>query len=74
MNQTNKTTKTTKGLVIEQLPDTLFRIQLENEQEIIAYLAGKIKHNHIKVLTGDTVAVVIDPYGGKTSNRIIERL
>lgn len=61
------------GVVSEALPNTLFRVQLENQdQEILAYLAGKMRMNRIKVLIGDKVMVEIDPYGGK--GRIIKRL
>lgn len=61
------------GVVIETLPNTMFRIELEEERgEIIAYLAGKMRIHRIKVLVGDTVTVLLDPYGGK--GRITRRL
>ncbi len=57
---------TAKGVVTEALPNTLFRVRLEGEdQEILAYLSGKMRMNRIKVLVGDKVELVIDPYGGK---------
>ncbi len=69
---------TVKGQVTEALPSTLFRVMIkdptntENEKEILAYLSGKMRMNRIKVLIGDSVEVVLDPYGGK--GRITKRL
>lgn len=61
------------GTITEALPNAFFRVKLPNEEkEIIAYLSGKMRLNRIKVLIGDSVEVVIDPYGGK--GRIIRRL
>ena len=61
------------GIVDEALPNALFRITLENKEEpIIAYLSGKMRKFRIKVLVGDKVTVLTDPYGGK--GRIIKRL
>ncbi len=62
---------TKTGIVTEALPSTLFRVTLESQQEILAYLSGKMRLNRIKVLLGDKVEVVIDPYGGK--GRIVKR-
>ena len=59
------------GVVTEALPNALFRVQLDGE-EILVYLSGKMRLNRIKVLIGDSVEVVIDPYGGK--GRIVRRL
>lgn len=53
------------GTVIEALPNTMFRVRLVDEKEIIAYLAGKMRMHRIKVLVGDKVEVLIDPYGGR---------
>jgi len=71
---------TAKGVVTESLPSTLFRVKLddkdvnveEDKKEILAYLGGKMRMHRIKVLIGDTVEIVLDPYGGK--GRIIKRL
>lgn len=63
---------TARGIVTESLPSTLFRVNIENDKEILAYLSGKMRIHRIKVLIGDTVEVVLDPYGGK--GRIIKRL
>ena len=54
-----------KGTVIEALPNTLFKVVLWNKQEVLAYLSGKMRMNRIKVMVGDTVTVLLDPYGGK---------
>jgi len=58
--------------VEEALPNTLFRVSLEDGSLKLAYLAGKMRKFRIKVLVGDKVQVLIDPYGGK--GRIIKRL
>jgi len=61
-----KSTNTARGTVVEALPDTLFRVEREDTKEIVlAYLAGKMKMNRIRVLIGDKVELVIDPYGGR---------
>jgi translation initiation factor IF-1 len=59
------------GLVTEALPNALFRVKI-GEEELIAYLSGKMRLNRIKVLVGDSVEVVLDPYGGR--GRIVRRL
>lgn len=53
------------GTVVESLPDTHFRVQLENGQLMLAYLSGKMKYNRIRILVGDTVEIELDSYGGK---------
>lgn len=61
------------GTVEEALPNTLFRVQRDDTNEIVlAYLAGKMRKFRIKVLVGDKVGMVEDPYGGKA--RITKRL
>ncbi len=60
------------GTVEEALPNTLFRISLSSGEVILAYLAGKMRLHRIKVLVGDKVLVLLDPYGGK--GRITRRL
>lgn len=59
------------GMVTEALPNTMFRVEI-NGEEVLSYLAGKMRMYRIKVLVGDKVEVIIDPYGGK--GRIIRRL
>ncbi|MES2224498.1 MAG: translation initiation factor IF-1 [Patescibacteria group bacterium] len=63
--------ETVKGTVKEALPNTMFRVQINGGDLIIAYLAGKMRLHRIKVLIGDTVEVLLDPYGGK--GRIVRR-
>lgn len=63
---------TVKGIVTEALPNTMFRVELENGEEQIAYLAGKMKLYRIRVLVGDKVEILLDPYGGKA--RLVKRL
>ncbi|MFA5841658.1 MAG: translation initiation factor IF-1 [Candidatus Paceibacterota bacterium] len=61
------------GIVTEALPSTLFRIRLENDEEVMAHLSGKMRLHRIKVLVGDRVTVQLDPYGGKVSARVVKR-
>ncbi len=61
-----------EGQVTEALPNTLFRVNLERGDQVLAYLAGKMRMNRIKVLVGDRVRVELDPYGGK--GRIVRRM
>ena len=61
-----------EGIVTEMMPNTLFRVQYDNGEEEIAYLAGKMRIHRIKVLVGDKVVVKRDPYGGK--GRIVKRI
>jgi len=72
---------TAVGTVEEVLPNSLFRVRLEpaeGEEEgaekplVLAYLAGKMRLHRIRVLMGDQVDMVLDPYGGKA--RIVRRL
>jgi translation initiation factor IF-1 len=63
--------ETKVGVVSEALPNTLFRVTI-GDQQILAYLGGKMRMHRIKILVGDKVDVLIDPYGGK--GRITRRL
>ena len=60
------------GVVDEALPNTLFRVKLQNGDVILAYLAGKMRLHRIKVLVGDRVTLQLDPYGGRA--RITRRV
>ncbi len=70
--------QTATGSVEEVLPNSLFRVRLpakkgsETGELILAYLAGKMRLNRIRVLVGDQVEMVLDPYGGRA--RIVRRL
>ena len=61
-----------KGKVTELLPNTMFRVTLENNHEILAHTAGKLKKNRIRILTGDNVLVEMTTYD-LTKGRIIYR-
>lgn len=61
-----------EGIVEEALPNTMFRVKLQEGDLVLAYLAGKMRLHKIKVLLGDKVQLQIDPYGGKA--RIVKRL
>lgn len=50
------------GIVNEVLPDTRFRVTLDNGHELIAYSAGKMRKNHIRILAGDKVSLELSPY------------
>ena len=72
-NINNKGSESALGIVVEALPDTLFKVRVDGrENEVLAYLAGKMRMHRIKVLIGDKVELALDPYGG--SARITKRL
>jgi translation initiation factor IF-1 len=60
------------GIVEEVLPNSLFRVRMPTGDLLLAYLAGKMRLHRIRVLVGDTVELVLDPYGGKA--RVVKRL
>ncbi|HEX7724273.1 MAG TPA: translation initiation factor IF-1 [Candidatus Paceibacterota bacterium] len=73
MDTAPKQINTVTGTVVETLPDTLFRVSIQGTDTIVlAYLAGKMRMNRIRVLIGDKVELVQDPYGGRA--RIVKRL
>ena len=51
-----------KGKVTELLPNAMFRVMLENNHEVLAHTAGKLRKNRIRVLAGDKVLVEMTPY------------
>ena len=51
-----------EGTVIDTLPNTMFRVQLENGHVVIAHISGKMRKNYIRILTGDKVTVQLTPY------------
>lgn len=63
----------TEGIVIEALPNASFRVQLDGGMETLAYLAGRLRKNNIRVLLGDRVRVELTPYD-LTRGRIVYRL
>ena len=72
MGDSKKQQETVIGTVDEALPNTLFRVTLENGDKILTFLAGKMRMYRIRVLVGDKVEITLDQYGGK--GRIIRRL
>ncbi|MDC0534394.1 translation initiation factor IF-1 [Francisellaceae bacterium] len=50
------------GVVTDTLPNTMFRVKLENGHEILAHISGKMRKNYIRILTGDQVKVEMSPY------------
>ena len=51
-----------KGVIIETLPNAMFKVELENGHVIIAHISGKMRMNYIKILPGDRVKVEMSPY------------
>ena len=61
-----------QGTVLETLPNTMFRVELENGHVVIAHISGKMRKNYIRILTGDKVTVPLPPYD-LTKGRIVFR-
>lgn len=61
-----------QGIVVDTLPNTVFRVKLENGHIITAHISGKMRKNYIRILTGDQVTVELTPYD-LTRGRIIYR-
>lgn len=61
-----------RGVVLEALPSTLFKVRLEDGREVLAHLAGKLRIFRIKILPGDQVTVETNPYDEKRG-RIVYR-
>lgn len=61
-----------EGTVIETLPNTMFRVELDNGHKILAHISGKMRMHYIKILPGDKVTVELSPYD-LTRGRIIYR-
>jgi len=62
-----------EGTVLEALPSALFRVELNNGQEVLGHLSGKMRMNYIKVVPGDKVKMEISPYD-LSKGRISQRL
>jgi translation initiation factor IF-1 len=60
------------GVVVDTLPNTMFRVQLENGHTVTAHISGRMRKNYIRILTGDKVRVEMTPYD-LTKGRIIYR-
>ena len=61
-----------EGKVIEPLPNAMFRVELENQHQVLAHISGKMRKNFIRILPGDKVLVELSPYD-LTRGRIIYR-
>lgn len=51
-----------EGTVMDTLPNTMFRVKLENGHLVLAHISGKMRKNYIRILTGDAVTVELTPY------------
>jgi len=60
------------GVVKELLPNTMFRVELENKHVVLAHISGKMRLNFIRILPGDTVTLEMSPYD-LTKGRIVFR-
>ncbi len=51
-----------EGIVVEKLPNAMFKVKLENEHIVLAHISGKLRMNFIKILPGDKVTLEMSPY------------
>jgi translation initiation factor IF-1 len=61
-----------EGTIVETLPNTMFRVELDNGHIVTAHISGKMRKNYIRILTGDRVTIEMTPYD-LTKGRIIYR-
>jgi len=61
-----------EGTIVDTLPNTMFRVELENGHVVTAHISGKMRKNYIRILTGDKVKVELTPYD-LTKARIVYR-
>jgi translation initiation factor IF-1 len=61
-----------EGVVAETLPNTMFRVELENGHTVMAHISGKMRKNYIRILKGDNVTIELTPYD-LSKGRIIFR-
>ena len=62
MNLSKEDVIEVEGVVVEALPNTTFKVELENGHQILAHISGKLRMNYIKILQGDKVKVELSPY------------
>lgn len=62
-----------EGIVVEALPNAMFRVELDNGYKVLAHISGKIRLNFIRILPGDRVKIELSPYD-LTRGRIVRRL
>lgn len=72
LSKNKKPSNQIEGIVVEALPSANFKVRIREDKEILAYLAGKMRMYHIKVLPGDRVLVELSPDGER--GRIVRRL
>ncbi len=53
---------TVEGIVVEALPNAMFRVEMDNGHKVLAHISGKMRMHYIKILPGDRVTVEISPY------------
>ena len=66
-----------EGMVIDTLPNTMFRVELENGHVVTAHISGKMRKNYIRILTGDKVKVELTPYDltkGQVATDVVARV
>ncbi len=68
-----KDTVKLEGVVVETLPSTTFRVELDNGHEVLAHISGKMRVHYIRLLPGDRVLVEMSPYD-LTKGRITQRM
>ncbi len=51
-----------EGIVVDALPNAMFKVKLENGHEVLAHISGKLRQNYIKILPGDRVTLELSPY------------
>lgn len=68
-----KDTVKLEGVIVETLPSTTFRVELDNGHEVLAHISGRMRVHYIRLLPGDRVIVEMSPYD-LTKGRITQRL
>ena len=61
-----------EGIVVEKLPNAMFKVELENGHQVLAHISGKLRKNFIRILPGDKVTMEMSPYD-LTKGRITDR-
>lgn len=72
MTKTSQQKVTVEGIIVEALPNTQFRVELDNGHVVLAYISGKMRKYYIRILLGDRVRVELSPYD-LTRGRIVYR-
>lgn len=62
-----------EGVIEESLPNTTFKVRLENDHEVLAHISGRMRVNYIRLLPGDRVLLEMSPYD-LTKGRIVQRI